>query len=110
MDRKEYELDPKKRRQGEHMKNLKPVLFTLLTDLLFFGSLFFYIETDRVDSELVLKERKKLLEIRLKNDFINHESCLQDQCLECMGTHIKIDGNPCIHYLSCSCTKCTPNF
>ena len=34
--------------------------------------------------------------------------CLHDQCQECHGTGIKINGGMCVHYISCQCPKCSP--
>lgn len=35
-----------------------------------------------------------------------HE-CMHDMCQQCHGTGKKEDGAICIHYISCSCPKCT---
>ena len=35
--------------------------------------------------------------------------CLHDKCSECVGTGIKKDGTPCIHFISCPCSKCRPH-
>jgi len=40
----------------------------------------------------------------------NWRPCLHDGCPECFGTGTKLDGSPCIHYISCSCPKCTTVF
>ena len=34
--------------------------------------------------------------------------CLHDQCTECRGTWIKLDGSACIHLIACDCPKCSP--
>ena len=38
----------------------------------------------------------------------NWKPCAHEQCPQCHGTGIKVDGSPCIHYISCSCPKCRP--
>lgn len=34
--------------------------------------------------------------------------CLHLKCEECHGTGWKKDRTPCIHMLSCRCSKCSP--
>ena len=34
--------------------------------------------------------------------------CMHEQCTSCFGTGVKEDGTACIHFISCSCPKCTP--
>lgn len=36
--------------------------------------------------------------------------CLHDSCPECIGTGKKIGGEMCIHFISCSCPKCSPTY
>lgn len=38
------------------------------------------------------------------------EPCMHDNCQECHGTGIKLDGTSCIHDISCPCPKCTPRY
>jgi len=38
------------------------------------------------------------------------QPCLHDECTQCHGTGIKLDGTPCIHHISCPCPKCSPRF
>lgn len=38
------------------------------------------------------------------------EPCLHNQCEECFGLGFKRDGTPCVHYISCSCPKCSPKY
>ncbi len=41
----------------------------------------------------------------------NWKPCLHDGCTQCLGTGVKIGyGTLCIHHISCSCPKCTPQF
>ena len=37
-------------------------------------------------------------------------SCMHDQCKECSGSGVKSSGEPCVHYISCPCERCTPQF
>ena len=36
------------------------------------------------------------------------DNCLHKRCPDCGGTGIKIDGEMCIHSISCLCSNCTP--
>lgn len=36
------------------------------------------------------------------------QPCMHDQCTECHGTGMKLDGTPCVHGISCPCPKCSP--
>lgn len=67
---------------------------------------------DRIQYEKDLKERqRKHLENVQKNKNnrnINWKPCLHDQCTSCHGTGKKINGEACIHWISCTCPKCTP--
>jgi hypothetical protein len=48
-----------------------------------------------------------------KLDQINHNQptkCLHKSCDQCGGSGVKKDGAKCIHYISCSCVKCTPRY
>ena len=58
-------------------------------------------------------ELRRIQDEHLKNVRINgrqSQPCLHDGCQECHGTGIKSNGSTCIHYLSCSCPKCSPCF
>ena len=37
-------------------------------------------------------------------------SCLHDICKSCKGTGVTTSGRPCIHNISCPCSKCTPSY
>ena len=58
------------------------------------------------------EELRKLQEEHLKKVNQNLESmfepCAHDQCPECHGTGIKLNGQKCIHYIYCNCRKCNP--
>lgn len=51
-----------------------------------------------------LKEWLKLNEPKPK------EICLHDICTECHGTGRKSNGTPCVHMISCTCSKCSPKY
>lgn len=36
--------------------------------------------------------------------------CMHKQCPECHGTGRKANGDVCIHYISCPCPKCNPQY
>ncbi len=40
----------------------------------------------------------------------NEPECLHKQCPECHGTGKKLNNELCVHYLSCPCPRCTPQF
>lgn len=66
-----------------------------------------------MDREEYEKDLKRRQEEHLKN--INNQQgywrpCLHDGCSQCLGTGKKRDGSMCIHYLSCPCPKCSPQF
>ena len=56
-----------------------------------------------------LKERQRRhlesVKRRINGPF---RSCLHDSCQSCHGTGIKIDGSVCIHFLHCTCPRCSP--
>lgn len=65
----------------------------------------------REDYEAELRRKQNQ---HLDNIANNHKDtwrpCLHDQCTACLGTGVKADGSACIHYISCLCPKCTPQF
>lgn len=36
------------------------------------------------------------------------DSCLHESCSECSGSGINKSGRPCVHGISCPCSKCSP--
>ena len=36
------------------------------------------------------------------------QPCMHDQCTECHGTGVRVNGGSCVHCLSCPCPRCTP--
>ena len=34
--------------------------------------------------------------------------CMHDNCSQCCGTGIKVDGLACVHMISCPCPQCSP--
>ena len=60
-----------------------------------------------------MKKYKKEQEQRIFEEELHgyndiKEPCLNKLCIECHGTGKKKDGTLCIHFISCSCSKCTP--
>ena len=33
--------------------------------------------------------------------------CMHEQCADCLGTFIKLNGGACMHMMSCNCSKCS---
>ena len=52
------------------------------------------------------EKQKEHLRRVFDNVMNNDKECLHDQCQECFGTGVKIDGTPCVHNISCNCSKC----
>ena len=67
---------------------------------------------DRRSYEKDLKKRQKahLKNVRRFEDQSNWQICLHDQCQDCIGTGVKHDGSPCVHFMCCSCSKCSPSY
>lgn len=36
------------------------------------------------------------------------QKCLHQRCPECKGTGVKKDHTPCVHMISCPCSRCSP--
>ena len=36
------------------------------------------------------------------------DNCLHKNCPECRGNGVKLNGEICIHMISCPCPRCTP--
>lgn len=61
------------------------------------------------DDEKDVQERKrKHLEQVRQFRQQQYRPCLHDGCEECHGTGIKINGQRCVHMISCPCPKCSP--
>ena len=65
---------------------------------------------DRKSYEEDLKRRQEehLSRISGQQDYTWWQPCMHDSCPMCFGTGIKSDGSMCIHNISCSCPKCSP--
>lgn len=46
----------------------------------------------------------------LKNIKSSWRPCLHETCTQCHGTGIKLDGEICVHSISCPCPRCTPQY
>lgn len=68
-----------------------------------------YTNTSREDYERDLRERqKKHLDQVYGNQNQSWQACMHDQCPDCHGAGVRLDGSMCVHGLSCPCPKCTP--
>ena len=39
---------------------------------------------------------------------LNDTICMHNSCTRCYGKGVDREGRPCIHYISCNCSKCHP--
>jgi hypothetical protein len=62
----------------------------------------------RDEYEKDLARRQAIHLQNVKKGYEIWQPCAHDQCPECIGTGIKSNGSPCIHYIYCSCPKCSP--
>ena len=65
------------------------------------------IDRESYERDLRARQKEHLRQIE-EGQNQNWQPCLHDNCPECCGTGIKRDGSICIHFISCSCPKCTP--
>ncbi len=69
------------------------------------------VNINKEDYEKQLAERQRQHLERLNGAQNNNwRPCMHDACPECVGTGIKANGGPCIHYISCPCPKCSPTY
>lgn len=58
------------------------------------------------------EELRRRQEEHLRNVEGNRDAfwqpCMHDNCGQCHGTGIKLDGSMCVHMISCPCPKCSP--
>ena len=40
----------------------------------------------------------------------NKSNCLHDNCTMCTFTHVKVNGEVCIHLISCPCDRCNTSY
>ena len=62
---------------------------------------------NKEDYEKDLKKRQEEHLKQVNNSKTDWKPCLHDECSECHGTGIKLNGGVCFHFISCSCPKCT---
>ena len=60
------------------------------------------------EADLKLRQEAHLLKIEVSQK--KWAPCLHDECLECHGTAIKIDGKKCVHNIVCPCPKCITSY
>ena len=65
------------------------------------------ISQEQYETDLLKRQMLHLQGIT-EQPTIAWQPCLHDQCPECVGTGVKKDGSPCVHYISCPCPKCSP--
>lgn len=64
---------------------------------------------ERFDEQIEREKREHLERVRENMDRRRRSyPCAHDQCRQCHGTGIKLDGTACIHMLYCSCPRCNP--
>ena len=64
-------------------------------------------EREIYEQELKERQQQHLDSIKFTRN-MKWIPCLHDSCNQCVGTGIKQNGSPCVHFLSCPCPKCTP--
>ena len=62
--------------------------------------------TDR-DRDLKRRQQEHLQKV--KKNKPQKADCSHNQCSQCIGTGVKVDGTPCIHMIACSCPICSPS-
>ena len=61
---------------------------------------------EQYEEELKRRQEEHLKNVKKQQDF-NWKPCIHDQCTQCHGTGVKLDGSPCIHGMYCDCPKCS---
>ena len=64
----------------------------------------YFVEQD----EFIEKRKKQHLENVRRFKPSHNNRCLHNECPECFGTGIKLNGFACVHMLSCGYSKCSP--
>ena len=75
-------------------------------------------ERERHEKEVALKKVEHMRRVaeRQKQDGRSEivklpwQPCVHDNCSECHGTYVKLDGTSCIHMISCPCPKCSNTY
>lgn len=60
--------------------------------------------------EEYLEKYEKDLDNASKTFQVKRNFCLHDLYEECHGSGKKENGELCIHFISCNCSKCSPGF
>lgn len=63
------------------------------------------MDRKQYEEDLLRKQKEHLKNINISQD-LNWQPCLHDECFECHGTGRKLNGQICVHLLSCPCPKC----
>lgn len=62
---------------------------------------------EQYEDDLAKRQEEHLKRVRgIKDQF--WKPCYHDNCTQCHGTFVKLDGSRCIHMLYCDCPKCQP--
>lgn len=71
------------------------------------SDLFEFDETPQQEFERRLAERQREHLAAIERNTRPWRPCMHDQCQDCHGTGIKLDGSFCVHMISCPCPKCS---
>lgn len=64
------------------------------------------IDKEQYERDLRRKQSQHLQEVK-KSQETPFQPCMHDQCTECHGTGVTSRGTHCVHYISCTCPKCS---
>lgn len=62
---------------------------------------------EEYDRQLRDRQRQHLDAVKQRQQ-MQWQPCAHHGCMQCYGTGIKLDGSMCVHFISCSCPRCTP--
>lgn len=68
-----------------------------------------HMDKEQYERDLKERQRRHLESVR-QGYGKPWQPCMHDQCTQCHGTGVKLDGSSCIHYSSCPCPKCSPYY
>lgn len=64
---------------------------------------------EQYEKDLAERKRRHLEAVR-QGSQRPWQPCMHDQCTQCHGTGVKLDGSTCVHFMSCPCPKCSPTY
>lgn len=62
------------------------------------------------ERDLHERQRRHLERVSQWGQGYHWRPCMHDNCQRCHGTGVQLDGQPCIHAISCPCPRCSPAF